>query len=198
MNIALKEWAVVIEALARGRQHFLLRKGGIAEGRRGFEVSHDEFLLYPTWEHQQIDSIRPGFHELFDQARPRRQGAVAFRYLAKVTDVLLAPARLEDMAALEESHIWAPRYLEMRYGYKPERPLFVLVLRLYRLAAAREIPEISRYAGCRSWVELDQEIDTAQAAPIESDASFDKSRKLLLDKLLKEGAETRAVRSTTP
>ena len=37
MKTALKEWAVLVEALAEGGQTFLLRKGGIAEGKRGFE-----------------------------------------------------------------------------------------------------------------------------------------------------------------
>ena len=34
MKIALKEWAVVIEAMAAGHQIFLLRKGGIASRSR--------------------------------------------------------------------------------------------------------------------------------------------------------------------
>jgi hypothetical protein len=192
VNTALKEWAVVIEALARGRQHFLLRKGGIAEGKRGFEVKHSEFLLYPTWEHQQMDSIRPAFHDLFEQARPRQAGVVSFQYLAKVTAVVRAPARIEDMASLEAEHIWAGSYLEKRYGYRPDLPLFVLVLRLYRLAREGEIPEIRRYAGCRSWVSLDHEIDTAGACPLESDASFETARKSLLEKLLRHGPREQA------
>ena len=197
MNTALKEWAVVIEALARGQQLFLLRKGGIAEGKHGFEVKHGEFLLYPTWEHQQVHSIRTEFHDLFEQARPRQpgplqSGTVRFQYLAKVTDVLRAPARLEDMRPLDGRHIWAASYLEMRYGYRPDLPLFAVILRLYRLAREGEIPEIRRYAGCRSWVSLEQEIDTAEAAPMESDASFESARKSLLEKLLKHGAAEQA------
>lgn len=192
MNTALKEWAVVIEALARGHQRFLLRKGGIAEGKHGFEVKHSEFLLFPTWEHQQVHSIRPEFHDLFEQARPRQPGVVRFQYLAKVTDVLVAPARLEDMRPLDGEHIWAVSYLEMRYGYRPDLPLFAVIVRLYRLAREGEIPEIRRYAGCRSWVNLEQEIDTAGAAPLESDASFEAARKSLVEKLLMHGAAQQA------
>lgn len=187
MNTALKEWAVVIEALARGRQQFLLRKGGIAEGRRGFEVKHRRFLLYPAWEHQQIHSIRPEFHELFEQTRPRRAGVVSFQYLAEVTDILLAPPRLEAMLPLEAEHIWTPAYLEMRYQYRPERPLFLLLLRLYRLGVEREIPEITRYAGCRSWVELEEEIAIEDAVPVEPEASWRPARNSLLKKLLNQG-----------
>jgi hypothetical protein len=35
-SIAFKEWAIVCEALGRGGQSIILRKGGIAEGREGF------------------------------------------------------------------------------------------------------------------------------------------------------------------
>jgi hypothetical protein len=192
VNVALKEWSVVIEALARGRQRFLLRKGGIAEGRHGFQVKHSEFLLYPTWEHQQIHSIRPEFHELFEQARPRQTGVVRFQYAAQVTDVLRAPARLDEILALGELHIWARSFLETRYNYRPELPLFAVIVRLYRLAGGGEIPENRRYAGCRSWVDLDEEIDTAPSRPNEPDSQWEPARKLLLEKLLTQGARERA------
>jgi len=188
VNIALKEWAVVIEALARGKQRFLLRKGGIAEGKRGFEVKHREFLFYPTWEHQQIESVRPEFHELFEQTRPRQPAVVRFRYLAKVTDILQAPPVLEAMPPLESDHIWTPAYLEMRYRYRPERPLFILFVRLYGLETERKIPENRRYGGCRSWVTLDEEIEAGGAAPVEPDGSFESARKSLIGKLLTQQA----------
>jgi hypothetical protein len=198
VNIALKEWAVVIEALARGRQHFLLRKGGIAEGKRGFEIQHSEFLLYPTWEHQQRDSIRDEFADLFEQARPRTTGVVRFRYLAQVSDVLRAPARIEDMRRLDTEHIWAGGYLEKRYGYRPDLPLFVVILRLRGLANEEEIPENRRYAGCRSWVSLEQEIDTSGAAPLEPDAAFRDRRKSLIEKLVRHGAWEQALAPAAP
>ncbi len=47
MNVAFKEWAVVCDAILAGRQSVLIRKGGIAEGRAGFEFRHTEFELFP-------------------------------------------------------------------------------------------------------------------------------------------------------
>ena len=91
MRIALKEWAVVIDALARGRQVFLLRKGGIAEGRDGFELSHREFLFYPTWEHQQAGLIRPEFREDFERSRPPSPNLVPVKYIGKVAAISTAP-----------------------------------------------------------------------------------------------------------
>jgi hypothetical protein len=49
-SIGFKEWAIVCQALGRGWQSIILRKGGIAEGRDGFSFQHGEFF-----------SSRPGF-----------------------------------------------------------------------------------------------------------------------------------------
>jgi hypothetical protein len=182
VKIALKEWAVVIQALAEGRQLFLLRKGGIAEGKRGFEPKHNEFLLYPTWEHQHAESLKPEFQELFERLRPRRPGVVSIEYLACVSDVLPAPG-IEPMQRMSGLYIWADRYVRMRYDYRPERPLFVLVLRLYRLARAAELTENRLYAGCRSWVPLIEEVDAAGATPLISDEHFAERRNALVNQL---------------
>ena len=59
--IALKEWAVVCKALEMGKQILLLRKGGILEYRNGFEIKHNKFFIYATYEHQSKDSIKNEF-----------------------------------------------------------------------------------------------------------------------------------------
>src|SRR5512138_2779668 len=53
MRTAFKEWAIVVDALGRGEQILILRKGGIAEGRGGFRPEHTRFLLFPTAFHEQ-------------------------------------------------------------------------------------------------------------------------------------------------
>src|SRR5438128_9766055 len=68
MRIAFKEWAIVVDSLGTGRQIVILRKGGISEGRRGFQVEHAEFLLYPTRVHQDRESVVPSSQDRFDQA----------------------------------------------------------------------------------------------------------------------------------
>ena len=44
-QMALKEWAITIEALAQGDQVLLLRKGGIHEDGKDFRIIHREFLF---------------------------------------------------------------------------------------------------------------------------------------------------------
>src|ERR1043166_4953667 len=50
-HTALKEWSNVIDALGRGDQVILIRKGGIADPKFGVEA--ERFYLYPTFFHQQ-------------------------------------------------------------------------------------------------------------------------------------------------
>src|ERR1043165_975077 len=58
MPIAFKEWAVTVRALAEGEQLLTLRKGGIREENRHFEIEHDRFFLYPTFDHQAGGLVR--------------------------------------------------------------------------------------------------------------------------------------------
>jgi hypothetical protein len=43
--------------------------------------------------------------------------------------------------------------------------LHLLPVRVYRAAGAFDLPETPHYAGCRSWVELDQDLPTDGATP---------------------------------
>src|SRR6266852_1913065 len=49
-HTALKEWANAIEALGKGEQVILIRKGGIADPTFGVEA--ERFYLFPTYFHQ--------------------------------------------------------------------------------------------------------------------------------------------------
>ncbi|MEJ0000170.1 MAG: DUF1802 family protein [Verrucomicrobiota bacterium] len=44
---AFKEWEAIVEALGHGAQIVILRKGGIAEGRQGFQARHPRFCSSP-------------------------------------------------------------------------------------------------------------------------------------------------------
>src|SRR4028118_501574 len=58
MPIAFKEWAVTVRALAEGEQLVTLRKGGVQEPDKSFELDHTRFFLYPTFDHQRSDLVR--------------------------------------------------------------------------------------------------------------------------------------------
>ena len=49
---------MTVRALAEGEQLLTLRKGGIREENKHFEIEHDRFFLYPTFDHQRNDCVR--------------------------------------------------------------------------------------------------------------------------------------------
>ena len=70
--VALKEWATVLEAMARGEQLILIRKGGLIEPGRGFDVIAPAFVFYPTFEHQAVSYLRAPYQRYFDEAKRHR------------------------------------------------------------------------------------------------------------------------------
>src|SRR5258708_20024339 len=74
LKIGLKEWASVCRALEEGRQIILLRKGGIHESAGEFELEHPQFVLFPTYLHQNLKMLKerehPGFEPM--SAEPAR------------------------------------------------------------------------------------------------------------------------------
>src|SRR3954453_4204985 len=70
---ALKEWAIVCKAIEDGKQVLLFRKGGIMEYRNGFELKHKVFFLFPTFEHQSIDSIQNEYREELEVLKQQQQ-----------------------------------------------------------------------------------------------------------------------------
>ena len=147
-SVGFKEWALVCEALGRGRQTVLVRKGGIAEGRDGFGFRHPEFFLFPTFFHEQLVKVRTPAAEI----PAGRDGEIEVRYLAK----LEAEKEITDWsqaAALEPLHILAESVVRERFEYK-SAGLHVALIRVFRLEPAWIFPDLPAYGGCRSWVNL--------------------------------------------
>lgn len=159
------------EALGAGLQTVLLRKGGIHERHGRFAPEHDTFLIYPTYEHQHPGAVR---NPWCDRVRDDRADRclVTIRHLARVVDVLTAPPRPETTGDWEHLHIYAPALIRARYEYRPELPLYVLLVRVYRLPVPATIREIPAYAGCRSWVRLREPISIHGAEPVLDDVAF--------------------------
>jgi hypothetical protein len=165
MNVALKEWSAVVAALASGSQTILLRKGGIIEaGRGGFQLRHSEFLLFPTFEHQNRRFIRPEFHHLFDGYSQEPDVTIAHR--AEATAIFEAPPDPNAMMAASSAFVWNEQFVYQRYQYRPDLPLYIVELRVYTLAEAVRIPNRPSYAGCKSWINLTEEIHAHPSQPV--------------------------------
>lgn len=76
MRVAFKEWTVVVDAQGLGEQIILLRKGGIREGKNGFSVEHQRFLLFPTSFHQQRGSVLADAQVRFDIISSRTDDSI--------------------------------------------------------------------------------------------------------------------------
>jgi hypothetical protein len=86
-----------------------------------------------------------------------------------------APGSPEVLAAMADGHMWNERFLRMRYEYRPDLPLYSVLLSTFRLARPLELRYDPRYAGCRSWVELNAEIDAGGAEPVLTDEEFERA-----------------------
>jgi hypothetical protein len=175
-HIAFKEWAVVVEALGRGEQILILRKGGIQEQRGQFHVDHREFWLFPTQyhetEHSIIPSKRPALREIAARASSdfvEIEFYAVTGHIAPITDASL-------LGRLQGRHIWSERVLQERFEYGREQALQAMLVRVYRADAPVRFPARENYGGCKSWVELEWPLSTAGLKPVLPDAEFDRQR----------------------
>jgi hypothetical protein len=191
---ALKEWAVVVHALLEGEQIVDVRKGGLREAGRHFDLPARRFWLYPTAEHQRAGLLKPAYRHWVDLAgaAPVEQ-PITVRGWADVVDV----ANVTDAAhleALDSKLIWAADYAATRLSWKPRDPLWVLVLRVYRLHEPLTVEWDGAYGGCTSWVTLAGLPDdpaSVPAEPVLSDVAFEGKRKGVLEALPAEVWERR-------
>ena len=146
-SVGFKEWSLVCEALGRGEQSVIIRKGGMAEGRGGFSFRHREFFLFPTFFHQQIAKVRTAAVE-----SPSQKDRIPLSYYAEVERVVRIDA-LEMAEALAPFHVLTPEVVRERFAYKT-RGLDAALVRVFRVQPVWELPQEKRFAGCRSWVEL--------------------------------------------
>src|SRR4051794_17307059 len=132
LNIALKEWDVVCRALASARQIILLRKGGISEAGGGeFRVENNEFLFFPTFLHQNKQMLKPADQAEY-AALNEDPAEVAIASAGVVTDVIPLKSR-EQMNRIDDEHVWTAPLIDMRFNYRPQNPLYLLLVRAYRL-----------------------------------------------------------------
>jgi hypothetical protein len=181
LKVALKEWASVCGALERGRQMILLRKGGIYEAAGEFEIEHRRFVLFPTYLHQNLQMLKPGDQGDFEPAKAEPE-QILISAAAEITDIVQLKNR-GQMDPLEPEHVWTPPLIDMRFNYRPENPLYLLLVRTYRLVKPVTIQNTLAYAGCKSWVPLNEAIQIVGATPAIAEEAFESRRRSILERV---------------
>lgn len=174
MSTAFKEWALVCEALGSGRQSVIIRKGGIAEGNSGFSFQHQEFLLFPTWFHEQLEKTTLPPETDLPEAPG---GELEIRYAATVE----WSRQITDLNVLQQlrgHHIWQDSVLEERFRYEDTPGVHVAYVRIFRLDPPKRLKNEKRFGGCRSWVEL-PEIEGSALVSVLSDEENERRKKLI-------------------
>jgi len=176
---ALKEWALVCEALGRGKQNILIRKGGISEGKAGFHFKHKEFFLFPTWFHGQPEKtilqggLCPSSAENILETE--------IRYLASVEWVRFVKDN-GKIAYLREFHVLQDFVVQERLQNRGFG-VHVALVRVLRLNPTHCIPYEKRYGGCRSWIEVPSRGSDSALVPALSD-ELHQQRRQALEKIL--------------
>jgi hypothetical protein len=168
----LKEWAVAVRALERGETALVVRKGGIRE--KAFAVADRRFLLLPGYEHQRPGLLKPEYRRLMEEIPDLTDdGPLRFTSFAEVRGAYEI-SEPESLEAIGPHHMWTPEYAESRFKWRPKKPLTVLVLRTYLLPQPVELPHSEAYAGCRSWIELEEPVSTEGSRPALDDEGFER------------------------
>ncbi|HTI71548.1 MAG TPA: DUF1802 family protein, partial [Candidatus Limnocylindria bacterium] len=92
-------------------------------------------------------------------------------YWAEITEA----RRLIDLPqalGLRDLHVWTDTTIAERFDWGREEGIWVLILRVYRLPQAVELPMLPEYGGCKSWIELQASIDTRGSVPVVADSDW--------------------------
>ena len=159
----LKEWATVVKALENGKQTVILRKGGILETASGFEIESKKFLLFPTWEHQEIKHVKTQYHDFLNETlnHKPKDGYNIITSSAEVLDQRdISSNKIIDN--LSSFHVWSDEYIKERINWMPEKPLKAIFLKVYTFPQI-EIPLQTDFEGCKSWIELNSIQNSGQS-----------------------------------
>jgi hypothetical protein len=166
---ALKEWATVVKALENGDQTIILRKGGILETDSGFKIESKKFFLFPTYEHQGNDGIKPQFQNYLDEVKkgqPKNGHNKITSYAEVLHEVDLDSE--EKINALSSFHIWSDDYVKTRMNWMPDKPIKAVFLKISKIPEL-EIPIKSEYHGCKSWIDINEDVNFGKAVLSDSE-----------------------------
>jgi hypothetical protein len=171
MGIGFKEWTLVCDALGRGAQSIIIRKGGIAEGREGFRFQHEEFFLFPTLFHEQVAKLKLPPDTALPAQRADGRHEVTLRVRVEWTQDI---ADLAVARRLAPFHIWKDSEIEKRFRYEEEKGkggVSVAFVRVEKLSEPFLFPDSPKFGGCRSWIQIPELPEGVTSSMVLDDAT---------------------------
>lgn len=161
--VALYEWAVTCDALARGEQILLLRpevlesgvgqRGSPGAGPAGLE--HERFWLLPRWGGPSVRDVTDPYRDRLRalDKMERADGRARLQYFARTeySERIDDPDRLRR---LDGHHTLTAPAVERRLLESRSAGLLFMVLRVFRRETALVVEEPSESAEPRGWIPL--------------------------------------------
>jgi hypothetical protein len=175
----------MVEVLGGGEQTLILRKGGIHEQGKRFNVAHREFFLFPTFEHQNPEDLKPRGAKILKKVSDEKPepGILPIRYYAVVEESFWISEE-KILQELSPFHFWSWECIKARYEAGEKKGLFGLVVRIHAFPEPTVLQNLKQYGGCRSWVELEKPLPTGSLKAVLTDEAFQERRREL-EKILK-------------
>ena len=188
MPIAFKEWAVTVRALSEGEQLVTLRKGGIREEDKHFELEHEQFFLYPTFDHQRNDLVRESHHPELRRAleegvwpdeEPPPRALLQDGGIPSPTGCESAPGPRSRATSRPRTHASSrasplPRLdaglRDQAAALEARAPAARSAARVHRIPRPVTVRVRDEYHGCHSWVEIERL--PFEGTPVMADEEF--------------------------
>jgi CDP-diacylglycerol--glycerol-3-phosphate 3-phosphatidyltransferase len=188
---AFKEWSGIVDLLASGKQILILRKGGIHEGRGGFNLKHSKFWLFPTHFHEQARFLR----NITPQTPDDQEKQIRITAYAEVTDAYFI-YNSQLISKLAPFHYWEEKVITERFTQEEPYGLHLFILKVHCLTQSISLPMIPAYGGCRSWVTLPIDWKNETTIPALDEATFQSRRNEILKLLTPDVAEKLSLRDS--
>lgn len=155
--VALKEWAVTCDALARGEQIMLLREGRLEGGGSGpAAMPRESFWLYPSPEGQDPGEVADPYRDRIraldtlgrDDGRLRLQYAASAEHVERIAD-------RDRLMALDGQHILNRSAVDRRLERAGREGLLFAVLRVYVRETAVVVEETGAMRSRSGWIRVE-------------------------------------------
>jgi hypothetical protein len=153
MKLAFKEWAYIVDALGKGKQTIIIRKGGISEEGGDFEIKGKKFFLLPTQFHQAKAMVKESWlPDLNSERYLINPDTVLIEYYAEVVDSRII-TEWNILEKLNTQHAWKSEVILERFN-RWQKSAHLLIVQVYKLENPFELIMTPELGGCKSWVEI--------------------------------------------